>query len=500
MNSAAKTLLAEIDVFLAWSGLTPTKFGIAAVNDGHLVANLRRGRSVTLKTADRVRAYMTEQRARRSPSPRRVPASLSDTRKALTHKRILLIVGGGIAAYKCLELIRRLRELGIAVRTVMTRAGQEFITPLSVGALSNERVFTDLFDLNDEHEIGHIRLSREADLIVVAPATADLLAKMAAGIADDLASSVLLATDKPVLVAPAMNPRMWLHPATRRNVKLLKADGVHFVGPGVGEMAERGEVGPGRLAEVPDLLVAITQLLEAFETGAARGHPAAATGSLSGRHVLVTSGPTHEPIDPVRYIANRSSGKQGAAIAGEAAALGARVTLVTGPTLVPPPAGIEVVGVETADQMLAAVRAALPADIAIFAAAVADWRVAARATEKIKKGAKGPPILELVENPDILRTIAAERPGRRPPLVIGFAAETENVIEHAKKKLRTKGANWIVANDVSPKTGIMGGDRNSVHLITEHGVESWPDLDKAEVARRLIERAAAWLAEHTAVA
>ncbi len=390
----------------------------------------------------------------------------------------------------------------------MTRAAQEFLTPLSVAALSNEHVFTELFDLDDEREIGHIRLSREADLIVVAPATADLLAKMAGGHADDLASCVLMATDKPVLVAPAMNPRMWLHPATRRNVAQLQADGVHFVGPNVGEMAERGEAGPGRLAEVPELLEAIDALLQSPSAaldvssplaGEGRGGGKARRGPLAGRHVLVTSGPTHEPIDPVRYIANRSSGKQGAAIAAEAAALGAEVTLVSGPTNLPDPPGVAVVRVETAREMLEAARQALPADIAIFAAAVADWRVASASSEKIKKGAKASPRLELVENPDILKTIAAERPGKRPPLVIGFAAETQNVAGYAAAKRKAKGADWIVANDVSPQTGIMGGDRNTVHLVTAEGIESWPELDKAEVARRLLARAAEWLVQHMAL-
>ena len=505
MSSAAKALLAEIEAFLAGTGLTATKLGIAAVNDGHLIANLRKGSSVTLKTADKVRAYMASQR-------RPTPAGNVSRETIPATKRIVLIIGGGIAAYKCLELIRRLRESGIGVRVVMTGAAQEFVTPLSVGALTSDRVFTELFDLNDEREIGHIRLSREADLIVVAPATADLLAKMAGGHADDLATCVLMATDKPVLVAPAMNPRMWLNPATRRNVALLQADGVQFVGPNVGEMAERGEVGPGRLAEVPELLAAIEGLLGSTPTPnpsprrvedapSARwgGGPRGVRGLLTGRHVLITSGPTHEPIDPVRYIANRSSGKQGAAIAAEAAALGAEVTLVSGPTNLPDPAGVKVVRVETAREMLEAVRAALPADIAIFAAAVADWRVAAQASEKIKKGARASPRLELIENPDILKTIASERPGKRPPLVIGFAAETERVVDHAAGKRKAKGADWIVANDVSPETGIMGGDRNTVHLVTADGVESWPELDKAEVARRLIARAAEWLVEHTAL-
>ena len=508
MDATRRALLAEIEAFLARSGLTATKFGVAAVNDGHLVANLRKGNSVTLKTVDRVRAYMAQEREQNS-----VVRANFVSREAIATKRIVLIVGGGIAAYKCLDLIRRLRERGIAVRAVMTKAAQEFVTPLSVAALTNDRVFTELFNLNDEREIGHIRLSREADLIVVAPATADLLAKMAGGHADDLASCVLMATDKPVLVAPAMNPRMWLHPATLRNVALLRADGIHFIGPNTGEMAERGEAGPGRMSEVPELVEVIGELLASSpspslgvpsplagegQVGDSRTSPGV-RGPLSGRHVLVTSGPTHEPIDPVRYIANRSSGKQGAAIAAEAAAQGARVTLVSGPTQVAPPAGVEVINVQTAREMLDAVRVALPADIAIFAAAVADWRVASEAHEKIKKGLKGAPSLELVENPDILRTIAGDRPGKRPPLVVGFAAETENVVEHAKKKRKAKGADWIVANDVSPETGVMGGDRNTVHLITAQGIESWPELDKAQVAQRLVARAAEWLTENTAV-
>jgi phosphopantothenoylcysteine decarboxylase/phosphopantothenate--cysteine ligase len=490
-------LLSEIEAFLAATGMAATALGREAVNDSHLVARLRKGNSVTLKTADKVRAYLARQR-----QPRAAPASFV-AREAVPLARVVLIIGGGIAAYKCLDLIRRLRERGIAVRAAMTRAAREFVTPLSVGALTSDRVFTELFDLNDEREIGHIRLSREADLIVVAPATADLLAKMAGGHADDLASCVLMATDKPVLVAPAMNPRMWLHPATRRNVALLQADGIHFIGPEIGEMAERGEAGPGRMSEVPELVEAIGKLLTSAPSrqggGDSRTSPFGVRGPLAGRHVLVTSGPTHEPIDPVRYIANRSSGKQGAAIAAEAAALGARVTLVSGPTQVALPAGVEIVNVETAHEMLDAVRAALPADIAVFAAAVADWRVASQSSEKIKKGQKGVPILDLVENPDILRTIASDRPGKRPPLVIGFAAETENVIEHARKKRKAKGADWIVANDVSPETGIMGGDRNTVHLITAHGIESWPELDKAQVAQRLVARAAEWLTENTAV-
>ncbi len=397
-------------------------------------------------------------------------------------RRIVLIIGGGIAAYKCLELIRRARERGIGVRPVMTRAAAQFVTPLSVGALAGDRVFCELFDLDDEREIGHIRLSRDADLIVVAPATADLMARMAGGHADDLATAVLMATDKPVLIAPAMNPRMWDHPATRRNLAALVADGIHVVGPAVGEMAERGEAGTGRMAEPREILARIEALLGG-DTGASR--------PLAGKHVVVTSGPTHEPIDPVRYIANRSSGKQGHAIAAAAAALGARVTLVSGPTNIAAPASVHLVKIETAQQMLVAVQAALPADCAIFAAAVADWRVATASGEKIKKDAKAKtPKLELVENPDILATIAHLSAPARPPLVIGFAAETENVLEYAKKKRARKACDWIVANDVSPSTGIMGGDRNSVHLVTSDGVESWPELGKDEVARRLMERVA----------
>jgi phosphopantothenoylcysteine decarboxylase / phosphopantothenate---cysteine ligase len=406
--------------------------------------------------------------------------------------RILLIIGGGIAAYKCLDLIRRLRERGHSVRCVMTKAAQEFITPLSVGALTNERVFTDLFKLDDEREIGHIRLARDTDMIVVAPATADLLAKMAGGHANDLATSVLLATDKPVLVAPAMNPRMWLNKATQRNVAQLKSDGLHFAGPAIGEMAERGEAGPGRLIEVPDLVAKIENML-VLESGAA-------SKPLAGRHVLITSGPTHEPIDPVRYLANRSSGKQGHALASAAAALGANVTLISGPVTLSDPPGANVVRVVTAAEMLEAVTRAMPADIAIFAAAVADWRSAKPKPEKLKKSASDEPLnLKLVENPDILKTIG-QRSKDRPQLVIGFAAETEDVIAHAKKKLKSKAADWIVANDVSPATGIMGGDRNTVHIVSRDGVDSWPDMSKDEVAEKIMTRAAAVLGQKKAAA
>lgn len=412
----------------------------------------------------------------------------------VTDKRIVLIIGGGIAAYKCLDLIRRLKERRIRVRAVLTRAGEQFVTPLSVGALTNEPVFNNLFDLDAEREIGHIRLSREADLMVVAPATADLIAKMAGGHADDLASTVLMATDKPVLVAPAMNPRMWLHPATQRNVAQLRADGIRVLDPAVGEMAERGEAGPGRLPEVPELLAAIESMLAAEGASVATTPAGHSARPLAGLHVLITSGPTHEPIDPVRYIANRSSGKQGHAVAAAAAKAGARVTLVSGPVTVPDPVGVDVVHVETAAEMLDAVRRALPADIGIFAAAVADWRVANAEGEKIKKTASArTPTLSLVENPDILKTIATSKSGR-PGLVIGFAAETENVTEYAKKKLKSKGADWIVANDVSPESGVMGGDRNAIHIVSAGGVESWPDMSKTDVAERLVARIAAYIA------
>jgi phosphopantothenoylcysteine decarboxylase/phosphopantothenate--cysteine ligase len=356
----------------------------------------------------------------------------------------------------------------------------EFITPLSVGALAGGSAFTDLFDPRSEFDVGHIRLARDADLVVVAPATADLMAKMTGGHADDLASTVLLATDRKILMAPAMNPQMWQHPATRRNLAQLVADGVGVVGPNTGEMAESGEAGVGRMAEPLEIVAAAEALL----TGAG--------GALAGKRVLVTSGPTHEPIDPVRYIANRSSGKQGHAIAAAAAAAGADVTLVSGPVNVPDPPGLNVVKVETARDMLKAVEAALPADVAVFAAAVADWRTAAASGEKIKKSGRGAPELALVENPDILASVA-HRKSRRPALVIGFAAETENVVEHAKAKLARKGCDWILANDVSPESGVMGGDSNTIHLVTRDGVEHWPPQSKDAVAGALIRRIAAAL-------
>ena len=402
----------------------------------------------------------------------------------MTTRSVLLIVSGGIAAYKALELIRLLTKAGHVVTAVLTEAGARFVTPLSLQALTGRKVYTDLWSLTDESEMGHIQLSRAADLVVVTPASADLLAKMAAGLADDLASTLLLATDKRVLVAPAMNVRMWLHPATTANMATLAARGVHVVPPEEGMMA-CNEFGPGRLAEPPVILDAIEALL------ATRAETTPAARSLAGRHALVTAGPTHEPIDPVRYIANRSSGRQGYAIAEALAALGARVTLVSGPVALPDPAGITVRRVETAAEMLAACEAALPADIAVMAAAVADWRVGNAAGGKIKKTPGGaPPVLELVPNPDILATIAGRAEGR-PVLVVGFAAETSDVVRHAAEKRARKGCDWVVANDVRPETGIMGGVANTVHLVTAAGVEDWPELPKTEVARRLAARIAA---------
>jgi phosphopantothenoylcysteine decarboxylase/phosphopantothenate--cysteine ligase len=394
--------------------------------------------------------------------------------------RILLVIGGGIAAYKACELVRALRKAGLSVRCVLTEGAQHFVTPMTLAALSEQPVHTSLWDLKDEAEMGHIQLSREADLVVVCPATADIMARMAAGIADDLATTLLLATDKPVLAAPAMNVRMWLHPATVRNVAHLRADGVTVLMPDEGPMA-CGEFGPGRLPEVDAILSAIL------------AHPAIARTAdavhgLAGRHVLVTAGPTHEPIDPVRYIANRSSGKQGFAIAAALAARGARVTLVSGPVALATPAGVDRIDVETAREMADAVGAALPADAAVMVAAVADWHVAA-APQKMKKGSGGPPALALVENPDILATLAHSP--ARPALLVGFAAETEHVLDHARAKRRRKGCDWIVANDVSGD--VMGGDDNAVHLVTATSEESWPRAGKAEVAERLADRIASAL-------
>lgn len=394
----------------------------------------------------------------------------------LSGKRVLLIISGGIAAFKAAELIRLLRRAGCGVTCVLTDNGGQFVTPLTLQALSEAKVYTELFSLTDENEMGHIQLSRAADLLVVAPATANILAKMACGLADDLASTVLLATDKPVLVVPAMNVRMWQHAATRANMATLKGRGVAVIGPNEGAMA-CNEYGPGRMAEPAEILTAIeTALLPSKK--------------LAGRHVIVTSGPTHEPIDPVRYLANRSSGRQGHSIAAALAELGARVTLVSGPVSIPDPAGVTMRRVESAAQMLAACQAALPADAAVFAAAVADWRVANTSEGKIKKQpGTAAPSLELVPNPDILATIAASGPAR-PRLVVGFAAETDDLMANAQGKLRRKNADWIVANDVSTETGIMGGVENEIHLITAAGVEDWPRMEKQEVARRLAARIA----------
>jgi phosphopantothenoylcysteine decarboxylase / phosphopantothenate---cysteine ligase len=395
----------------------------------------------------------------------------------LRDKRILLIIAGGIAAYKCLDLIRRLRERGAAVRCVLTKGGAQFVTPLSVSTLSRDKVFGDLWSLTDESEIGHIRLARDCDLVVVAPATADILAKMATGLADDLATTVLLATDKPILIAPAMNFVMWDHPATQVNLDKLAARGVHRVGPAEGELAE-GETGVGRMSEPMEILAAIEELV-----GAER--------PLKGRRALVTSGPTYEPIDPVRFIGNRSSGKQGHAIAAALAALGADTLLVTGPTKLSDPANVRVTHVETAEQMLAACTGLLPVDVAVCAAAVSDWKVADPRNRKIKKNGGGPPALTLTENPDILATLSKGK--KRPKLVVGFAAETEDVIANAVAKRKKKGADWIVANDVSTGTETFGGDTNTVHVVDERGAETWPELRKSEVAQRLARRIASHL-------
>lgn len=390
----------------------------------------------------------------------------------LSGKHILLIISGGIAAYKSLDLIRRLKERGAKVTPVMTKGAQEFVTPLAVGALSATHVFTELFSRQDEQDVGHIRLARDSDLVLVAPATADLMAKMAHGLADDLASTILLATDRKVLVAPAMNPKMWSAKPMVRNVETLKKDGVFFIGPMVGEMAEKGEAGFGRMAEPLQIVEAVAALLDEGPK------------PLNGKTAIVTSGPTHEPIDPVRYIANRSSGKQGHAIAAALAELGAKVTLVSGPVTIADPAGVETVHVERAEEMRDAVISRLPADIAVMVAAVADWRVTGSSEQKIKKQPGDEPLaLQLTENPDILKTVGHHE--KRPTLVVGFAAETQDIEKNGRAKLERKGADYIVANDVSAQTGIMGGDRNSVKIISADGVEAWPDLDKTEVAKRL---------------
>jgi phosphopantothenoylcysteine decarboxylase / phosphopantothenate---cysteine ligase len=451
-----------------------------AIRDELRLRAARNGRSVE----DEVRVILREASLGRTSSATAAMAAPMTTSlgPANVQPRVTLIIGGGIAAYKALDLIRRLKERHLYVRCVLTKAAQQFVTPLAASALSHERVYTDLFDPESEFDAGHIRLAREADLIVVAPATADLMAKMAQGHADDLASAILLASNRPVLLAPAMNPLMWNNAATRRNVAQLARDGIAMIGPNAGEMAEANEAGVGRMAEPAQIAEAAERLLRP-----PRPRP------LAGKHILITAGPTHEPIDPVRYIANRSSGKQGFAIAVAAQAAGAEVTLISGPVDLGDPAEVTVKHVESARDMLRQVEATLPVDIAIFAAAVADWRVANEGEQKLKKTSAGMPPLQLVENPDILATIS-KLTAQRPKLVIGFAAETEHLIENAKAKFARKGCDWIVANDVSPATGVMGGDRNTVHLLTrqdgEISVDSWPVMTKEQVAAELVARIA----------
>jgi phosphopantothenoylcysteine decarboxylase/phosphopantothenate--cysteine ligase len=466
---------AEIEAFLKRTGISATRFGKEAVGDPRFVFDLReKGRAPSARLMDEVAAYMARQG---EPAIVATPSLASP----LAGKTILLIISGGIAAYKSLDLIRRLRERGASVRAVMTRAAQEFITPLAVGALTGDKVSTELFDREDEQDVGHIRLAREADLILIAPMTADLMARMAGGHADDLATAVLLAADKPVLAAPAMNPKMWSHAATKRNAETLRRDAIAFIGPMRGEMAEAKEAGTGRMAEPLEIAAAAEQLFRPKHL------------PLAGKHVLVTSGPTHEPVDPVRYLANRSSGRQGHAIAAAAAEAGARVTLVSGPVAIADPPGVTVVKIETAREMLDAVLAALPADVAIMAAAVADWRPARESIGKIKKDGSGrTPALELTENPDILATIG-QHESLRPRLLIGFAAETDDLLQNARKKLDRKGADLILANDVSPETGIMGGEENAIRVVSRTGVEDWPRLAKSDVARKIVERIAAEL-------
>ena len=440
----------------------------------------KNGRSVEDEVRTILRSAAADAESFAGPPAPAAAAAKHERPGAAAAMRVLLIIGGGIAAYKSLDLIRRLQDRGVQVRCVLTGAAQRFVTPLAADALCGERAYTDLFDPQSEFDVGHIRLARDTDLVVVAPGTADLIAKMAGGHADDLATTVLLATDRPILIAPAMNPRMWAAKATQRNLAQLAADGIYVVGPNAGEMAERGEAGIGRMSEPPDIAGAAVAFIHSGK-------------ALAGKRVLVTSGPTAEPLDPVRVLANRSSGKQGHAIAAAAAAFGADVVLVSGPVNLPDPPGMSVVHVETAQQMLAAVEKALPADVAVFAAAVADWRPQQMSHSKIKKHDR-PPTIALVENLDILSTVAHRKSGR-PRLVIGFAAETDNVVANAKAKLKKKGCDWILANDVSPATGIMGGDSNTIHLVTHDGVESWPPQSKDEVARALIARIAAALAE-----
>jgi len=460
-----------------------TEATISRLRHGRAMPSLDLARRISEATSGAVTANdFMERKLSRGPSVVGKDHAAGEN-DALEGNSVLLIIGGGIAAYKALDLIRRIKERGGRVRVILTQAAQEFVTPLSVSALAQEKAYTDLFDLKDEAEIGHIRLAREADLIVVAPATASLMAKMAAGLADDLATATLLAADAPVLLAPAMNSHMWRHKATRRNASLLASDGVALIGPNEGEMAESGEWGLGRMAEVPEIVAAIAARLGAGDD------------LLSGTHVLVTSGPTHEPLDPVRYIANRSSGRQGHAIAAAAQRLGARVTLVSGPTGEPDPPDIETRHVETADQMMAAVSDALPADIAVCAAAVADWKSRLPDRQKMKKQSGQTTLtLTLERNLDILAALSQD-PTQRPGLVIGFAAETENVVENATGKRKAKGCDWIVANDVSSETGIMGGAANTVHIVTSAGAEAWPSMAKTQVADRLMQRAARHLAD-----
>ncbi|WP_315702349.1 MULTISPECIES: bifunctional phosphopantothenoylcysteine decarboxylase/phosphopantothenate--cysteine ligase CoaBC [unclassified Bradyrhizobium] len=436
------------------------------------------GRSLEEEVRVILRGLIEPAEPRAAPPTGEPETAISPLPASTREPRVTLIIGGGIAAYKSLDLVRRLKERHIKVRCVLTKAATQFVTELSASALSGERVFTDLFDPRSEFDAGHIRLARDCDLIVVAPATADLMAKMAQGHADDLASAILLAASRPILLAPAMNPMMWSNPATRRNAATLQRDGIQMVGPNAGEMAEAREAGVGRMAEPLEIVDVVQRMLKPVPPR-----------PLAGRRVLVTAGPTHEPIDPVRYIANRSSGKQGYAIAAAAHAAGADVQLISGPVELDAPKGVTITHVESARQMLQAVEASLPADVAIFAAAVADWRVASEGGQKLKKTDAAIPPLQLVENPDILATISKLKENR-PPLVIGFAAETEHLIENAKAKFARKGCDWIVANDVSPATGVMGGDRNTVHLLTREGervhVDSWPIMTKDEVATALV--------------
>ena len=472
----------KLNLWLKYSGISARAFASEIETTEATVSRLKNGHALpSLELAGRI-ANATGGAVTANDFLAPSPALGNDKGAGLAGARILLIISGGIAAYKSLDLIRRLRERGCVLRVILTRAAQEFVTPLSVGALAGEAPCMDLFDAKTEFDVGHIRLAREPDLIIVAPATANLMAKLANGQADDLATAVLLATNAPILLAPAMNPHMWGHAATQRNLAQLKSYGLSFIGPNEGEMAEAGERGVGRMAEVTEILFAIENL-----AGQAGEKP------LEGRHVLVTSGPTHEPIDPVRYIANRSSGRQGHAIAAAAARAGAKVTLISGPVEISDPDGVKVIHVNSAADMLKSVESALPADIGIFTAAVADWRMATPADQKLKKKAGVDEMtLDLVQNTDILKTIS--NGPRRPEFVIGFAAETQNVIEAAKAKRRAKGCDWIVANDVAHARGVMGGDKNAIHLVMEEKTEDWPEMTKQQVAEKLIAR----LAEHLA--